>query len=170
MSKNTKKLTRHQGMSLVEVALALAVGGVALASLNVVASDSQSQIKDAAVASQISQIYTAANAYLKTNSTALFNATAAGPVSIPVAVAVPGGTLPPSPAGLPSLQGGGYLPASFVAMNSYGQGYALVFRRDALNPATNVEGLVQTTGHTKIKDIDLGRIAQKVGAAGGAIM
>ena len=160
---------REAGFSLLEMAMALALVAIATAGAIQVSSDSQSQIKAYAAAEQIKEVYQAAQSYLQANSQALAAATAGGVISIPVATTVAGGAPPPGYGVLPSLQGGGYLPGSFVNSNGYGQQLALLFRRDVLNPG-NIEGLVATIGGSPITDNNLGRIANRIGAPGGVYM
>jgi hypothetical protein len=158
------------GMSLVETALALGITGLAMGSMIQISSDAQDQVKDAAIASQVAQVYAAGTSYLQANYANLLAATGGGIVSIPVARTSVTGAVPAQySAGLPSLQGGGFLPASFIGVNGSGQQIAMLFRRDPSNPAM-VDGLVETTGGHATTDVNLGRIAAKIGAAGGAYM
>ena len=169
-SGNLKRRRGQLGLSLLEVVMALVISTVAAVGMMQISSDAQDQIKASAVAEQLKQVYQASQAYMQANSQALVTATASGVVAIPVAKITPTGVVPPGYNGnLPSLQGGGYIPGSFVNANGYGQQLTLLFRRDPLNPA-NVEGLVISSGGTPIKDNNLGRIANRIGAPGGAYM
>ena len=165
-----KRRRAAMGMTLVETALALGITGLAMGSMIQISSDAQDQVKDAAIASQVAQVQAAGTSYLQANYANLLAATGGGVVSIPVARTSVTGTVPAQySAGLPSLQGGGFLPASFIGVNGSGQQIAMLFRRDPNNP-TMVDGLVETTGGHATTDVNLGRIAAKIGAPGGAYM
>ena len=165
-----RKIQKEKGFSLLEIVMALAITAIATASLIQLSSDAQEQIKASAIADQMKVIYQASQAYLQANSQALATATAGGVISIPVATTVAGG-LPPAGynGALPSLQGGGYLPGAFINSNGYGQQMVVLFRMDPVNPG-NIEGMVATIGGSTITDANLGRIANRIGAPGGAYM
>ena len=171
--KNTKHLSLKKrlsaGFSLLEMSMALALAAIATAGMIEISSDSQSQIKAYGAAEQIKQVYQAAENYLQANAQTIATLVGGGVISIPVAQTTPGGLPPPGYGPLPSLQGGGFLPGSFVNSNGYGQQMVLLFRRDPMNPG-NIEGLVATIGGSPITDNNLGRIANRIGAAGGAYM
>jgi type II secretory pathway pseudopilin PulG len=152
------------GFSLVEVALSLGIAGLALVAMAQGADDANRQVKDAATADRISQVYTATQQYLTANPGLAATMTAGTPVKILVGRTSSTGT---APAG--SLQALGFLPADFVDSNPYGQTHAVVLRAEGAAPNTIVEALVQTVGGTTIRDVDLGRIAAKVGANGGVV-
>lgn len=160
---------RGLGMSLVEVAASLAVAGVALSALMQISTDTNNSMRDTSAGNRLQEVQVAAQEYLKANGPALAAAVPVGgtPIVIPVGRTDSAGAIPTGPSGLPSLQGGGFLPSSFVDSNSYRQQHAMIVRQ----PTTGkLEVLVTTTGGLAVPDADLGRIASKVGAAGGVVL
>jgi excisionase family DNA binding protein len=150
---------RRLGFSLVEVALSLGIAGLALVSMEQGADDANRQIKDAAAADRITQVYDAAEQYLAANPGLAGTLTVGTPVQLAVGRTSATGAIPS-----PSLQSLGFLPANYIDSNPYGQTHLVVLRAEANNV---VEALVQTVGGTTIPDVDLGRISAKVGANGG---
>lgn len=157
----TKLRSHRRGFSLVEVALSIGLAGVALAFLEQGADDASRQVKDAAVADRIKEVYNAATAYVAANPGLASSVPVGGSISLPVAKTSAAGTIPAN-----SLQSGGYLPSTFVDSNAYHQSSAVIIRQPS---AGNIEALVTTVGGDTISDVDLGRIAAKVGADGGVV-
>lgn len=153
--------TRRLGFSLVEVALSIGLAGVALAFLEQGADDASRQVKDAAVADRIKEVYNAATAYVQANPGLVSSIPVGGSISLPVAKTSASGAIPVN-----SLQSGGYLPSTFVDSNAYHQSSAVIIRQPS---AGNIEALVTTVGGDIISDVDLGRVAAKVGADGGVV-
>lgn len=158
---NATKRPIRRGFSLVEVALSIGLAGVALAFLEQGADDASRQVKDAAVADRLKEVYSAATAYVAANPGLVSSIPVGGSISLPVAKTTAAGAVPAN-----SLQSGGYLPSTFVDSNAYHQSSAVIIRQPS---AGNIEALVTTVGGDTISDVDLGRIAAKVGADGGVV-
>ena len=151
---------RARGITLLEVALAMAVASIALAGIVRQQIAANEQIKARAVAEKMAEVNDAAKAYMKSHMTDLIAATGGGViVTIPMTGAGPSGSLP-------SFAGGDFLPVTFNDTNGYGQSHYLLVRQ----PSANVlDGLVVTSGGQTIPDNQLGRIASLVGADGGFV-
>lgn len=160
--------TRDRGLTLIETALALGIMALVVASLSMMMAENADQIRARAAADKITEVHEAAKGYIKANYPALLAAAAAGPVTIPSGRATAGGPIPSGPAGLPSLQGGGYLNSTYVDTNGYGQRHYVVVRKLSGTPS-GLEAMVSTEGGRAIPDGQLGRIANFVGAAGGYV-
>lgn len=129
-------------------------------------------------ASRLSALVTAGNEYLN----------GFGPVAVASGLLTPGGppiiipmgrvsstapipegvALPPSVGGtLPSVQGAGYLPASYVDVDAFGQSHDLV-----INEPTNghYQALILSTGGPSVPNSMLGAILQKFPEAGGEVV
>lgn len=150
------------GFSLIEVALSLGIAGLALVAMEQGADDANRQVKDAAAADDLSQVYSAAQQYIQANPAALGTSPAVGTMAqLQVGRTSSTGTIPAG-----SLQALGFLPSDYVNTNPYGQTHVVVLKEAANNI---VEALVETTGGAIIQDVDLGRIAARVGANGGVV-
>lgn len=155
---------RHFGYSLFEISIALGVTALTLATMLTTANDAQHQVKDAATADRLKQIYIAASQFTQGTAQTLASSITVG--STPVAYVVGRTTTSGSvPSG--SLQALGYLPTTFVDVNPYGQHHVVLIRQPT---AGNFDVLVETYGGQTISDLDLGRIALKIGAPGGMIL
>ncbi len=154
------RLRRGRGLSLLEVAVALALAAVVMANLMLLQAQGLQRIKANAVADRLSTIMTAAATYAQTNFNVLAANVGSG-LAVPVTSAMGGG-----PAGLPSIQGSGMLPAGFQATNSFGQTEWLLVRPAA---SGGLDFLVMTGGGQAISDGDLQWIAAKTGAPGGFV-
>lgn len=119
--------------------------------------------KDNAAADQLNEIYVAAQNWVKGNTRNLANLVqdAGGVYQIPAARLTSGDDIPED-----SLQGQGFIPSGFVDTNPYGQHSVMTVWADESNPS-GYNMMVYTTGGAKIKDADIGRIGQKLSAAGG---
>lgn len=159
---------RERGLTLIETALALAIMALIVASLSMMMAENADQVRARATADKITEVHEAAKGYIKANYAALLAAASSGPVTIPSGRPTAGSPVPTGPAGLPSLQGGGYLNSTYVDSNGYGQRHYLVVRKLAGSP-TGLEAMVSTQGGRPISDIQLGRIANFVGSAGGYV-
>lgn len=100
------------------------------------------------VASQGYQIIQAADEYTKANYSALLTSTSGGPQTIPIS----------------ALITTGYLPASFSAMNAYGQTWQVSFYQPAAN---DLDVLVNATGGPLQDQATLAGLAGQMGARGG---
>jgi hypothetical protein len=159
----TRKQTRA-GFSLVETAIALGVLGVALGGMTIMEGDANQQAKDNAAASYITQIQTAAVAYWNVNQQAIKTAVAAQGGAIRIGISLGD----PSDQGLPTLAGGGFLPIGGTdsVPGTVGQTIRLTYAKDG---SGNLDGLIYTLGGAPTPDLDLGRIALKLGATGGVV-
>jgi len=165
---------RQRGFSLLETVIALGIATLALVGFLQLQNLATERVRAVATATRLVQVQAAAQKYVAENAGPLMaglSARPAGPVVIPV-VDLPGGAIPAGPFNLPSLQDGGYLPASFVDMNGYGQSTALLVQLIPLSPIApaHLEAMVTTFGGAPIGDASLGIIAGKIGAAGGMVM
>lgn len=158
----------RRGIGLLEVGLALAV--MAMATLWFAETQfraSQTARTDAS-ATRLATVRIAAQSYLDEHWLRLAELApvGGGPVAVPVGRASPRDGIPEGPGGLPSLQGGGFLPPIYVDRNAYGQGHVLLVRQVENE---RLEGMVAAIGGQAIPDADLGRLAQKVGPFGGFV-
>ncbi|KXV09878.1 hypothetical protein AD930_02310 [Acetobacter malorum] len=119
--------------------------------------------KDSAAADQLNEVYVAAQNWVKGNTQNLANLVqdAGGVYQIPAGRAYSNAQIPEE-----SLQGQGFMPSGFVDTNSYGQHSVMTVWADENNPS-GYNMMVYTTGGATIKDADIGRIGQKLNAAGG---
>lgn len=168
MITHNRNKRRGRGLSLIEVAMALGITAIAMVSVMQLMTQSTAQVRASATADRISQVLEATQNYVSANYTQLVAAAGPGtPLVIPVGRSSPTGAIPGGPSGLPSIQGGGFLPSSYVDVNPFGQRHAVLVRE----PSTNMlEVMITTYGGRSIPDGDLGRIASKVGAVGGFMM
>jgi len=163
---------RLRGVGLLEIGLGLGILGIFLAgSLREVNSQAQdARAKNAA--DHLAQASAASKEYMRVYRTGLLAATAPGGGPVVVRVgrsnatsAIPGG--PSTASTLPSVQGGGFLHASYVDRNSYGGTHFLYVRQPV---AGSLEGIVEARFGTGVTDRALGRIMSRLGAPGGAIL
>ena len=170
-----------RGLSLMEVGLSL--GLVALMGgyiANTISDQTQAQ-RAASSADMMSTVHDASTAYLRTyyqQLTALIPADGASSAMVFVGrpsagAAVPGSTI----VGLPSLQGGGFLPPSFIDKDAFRMHHQLLIRQSA--PGI-LEGLIiqaddsilpgngAAPAGTVLKDVDIGRMVARMGSFGGA--
>ncbi|WP_157763097.1 shufflon system plasmid conjugative transfer pilus tip adhesin PilV [Acetobacter persici] len=119
--------------------------------------------KDSAAADQLNEVYVAAQNWVKGNTQNLANLVqdAGGVYQIPAGRAYSDAQIPEV-----SLQGQGFMPSGFVDTNAYGQHSVMTVWADENNPS-GYNMMVYTTGGATIKDVDIGRIGQKLNAAGG---
>ena len=162
-----RHIHRARGFNLLEVGMALSVTALALAGLNQLGSNATTQLKDQATAARLSQVYQAANSYMQANSATLIanpaiTAGGGGTLAIAIGKTTAGAGIPPN-----SVQSGGFLPASFVDVNPYGQSHELLIQQPTPG---NLVAIVTSYGGQPIKDNDLGSIGTKVGANGGFMM
>src|SRR3546814_8905656 len=104
----------------------------------------------------MSEVTDAARAYVTTHYDELLALAGTGsPVVVPVGRASYGTAIPAGPSGLPSVQGGGFLPAAFIDRNPYGQRHTLLVKEPAVG---ELEALVTTYGGEDIPDREAGRL------------
>lgn len=158
---------RRRGLTIIEMVLSLGLMAVALGGLAIMLRDAAETTRSRSTADTLERVTAAAQQYLETNFVALQPLAAGGPVRVSVAKTTVTGAVPAGPGGgLPSLQGGGFLPTSFIDVNGYQQNHAMIVRQVAGAPE-RLEAIVTTTGGQVIPDDLLGRIAAFVGAEGG---
>lgn len=161
--------SKAYGVGLVEVVLGLAVLSLGMVGMNQVGSDAANQTRALAAATKLEQVHQAAADFVRANQVTLLNATNDGSVARIFAGretatgADPGSNV----AGLGSLQAGGFLPSAYIDRNNFGHRHAVLVRQPSPG---RLEFVVTQVGGRAIKDVELGRIAQRLGAAGGAIL
>jgi type II secretory pathway pseudopilin PulG len=154
-----KRRRRTAGITLLEVAIGIALSAIVAAGVMATVSWSTNQVKLRATADRMNQVLSAAQQYVQANyATLAANVPVGGaPTTVPTTGAV-------GPFGLPTLQGGGYLPSSYVDKNPFAQTHAVLVRQPVAN---TLEVLVATQNGDTIQDADLGTVSSMVGAAGG---
>ncbi len=160
---------RFAGVTLLEVALGLGLLSLGLVAGGRALNENAQATRAASAAGRLGEVSSAASDYVRANRTALLAlAPVAGqPISIPAGRTVPGGAIPTGPGGLTSIQGGGFLPSTFVDQNNYGQNHRLLVRQ---RTAGALEFMVAQVGGRTIPDQDLSRVTQRIGASGGAAL
>jgi len=163
------KSSKRSALTLVEITIALAVSFLFIAMMLRLYQQQRDMQNARAIALRQTEILNAASSYLQGNLDKLATAVAATaePVVIPVGKTTAGGAQPAAPAGLTTVQGGGYLPSVFVDTNYYGQHTNLLVRQGA-NPGS-VEGIVVTYGGRTTPDYIMGLAMEFMGPNGGYI-
>ena len=164
---------RSRGFSLLETVLSMGIAASALGGFMQMQGDASERTRALAAAARVTQIAAAAGDYVKVYGAQLMTAIPPGGATvIPVALTVAGGAVPTGPYGLPSLQGGAFLPSNFVDTNGYAQNTAVIVRNVAASGVTpaHLEALVTTYGGQPIRDAYLSVASGKIGAAGGMVM
>lgn len=150
---------RQRGLTLIEVAVVLAIASVIAAGVSRQLAENAEAVKVRNAASQMDLVVEAAQAYMSARQADLITATAGGPVTVPIT----GGTCTGA---TPSLQACGYLPSAFVNASPYDQTHTLRIRQ----PSANVlEGFVGTTGGNAIPSAKVPRAASLIGPEGGFV-
>lgn len=142
---------RQQGLTLIEVIVALAIGVIALVGIARALTSYTDGLANQAAAAHAKTVSDAARAYIADNHAAL------------VAAAGPSTAATVTPA---QLTAGKYLPTGFNPVNPYGQ----TFTVKVIEPtAGKLEAVVLTTGGDVIKGQNLRKIAQHIGVPGGYV-
>ena len=163
-----RRAARRRGMTLIEAAIALALFALAAGYAVQQVADYLENVKARTTAEKMVEVSDAAKGYVKANYAALLNATPVNSViSIPAGRPSPTAAVPSGPAGLPSIQGGGYLSENFVDTNGFGQRHALLVKRTS---TSRLEAIVTTYGGRTIPDGMLTTIGTYVGNTGGYVM
>jgi len=156
-------------MTLLEVAVALTIAALVMASLVQIQARSADAIKQNAAAERMQAIVTAAASYALANFNQISQdpanggSYAAGGLAIPIFTST--GAVP---VGLTSVQAAGMIPSGFQATNPYGQTEWLLAIRTSTSPVA-MDFLVETEGGNAIADAQLPGVAAKIGAAGGFV-
>lgn len=141
----------QQGLTLIEVIIALAILGAAAMGASRLVDNYSSNMRANVAAGQLEAFGDAVNSYVEDNYAAVEGvATASTPALITV----------------PILQATGYLSSGFFAQNGFGQTMCAL----VLQPTSgHLQGLVVTQGGQAINDLDLGQIAGLIGGGGGGV-
>ena len=169
MTKLSAPHAAPRGFSLLEITLAIGISGILMGSIWQLMGITAQQREAASVASQAYAVAQAGQSYLNANATTLLALPGLAGINDVVRLKV---TAADTGANATNVQDSGYLPASFVNFNSYGQSYAFYAQRQeggAAGPdaADQLIGLVITTGGSMIGDQLGARAASSIGAAGG---
>jgi len=168
----SKRLRRQRGLTLIESALVLTIAALTMVFFVRMLSDNAEVMKAKGVSEKMVEVFDAAGKYIKVNNAALVNTISPGSlIVIPVGRPDVSSSVPSGPAaGLPSLQGGGFLSPGFIDRNSYNQRHALIVRNVTVpGIGQRLDGLITTYGGMKIPDRQLQKIAGFIGAAGGYV-
>lgn len=142
---------KQMGFTAIELMVVLIVTIAALAAGGQALNDYTDGMVQQSASDHAKSVSDAAVRYIKDNNAAV------------LAVATP---TTPATITVPMLQGAGYLPAAFTAVNPYNQTYSIL----ALEPtAGQLQTLIVTSGGETISELGIRRIAQQVGARGGFI-
>lgn len=165
--KNTFKKRSQRGLTLLETAMVLAVISISMAGMSLMLADNAKATKVKASAERMTEVTEATQNYVSANYSQLVTLADAGaPVVIPVGRDCATCAVPTGPGGLPSIQGGGFLPANFINVNPFQQRHAVLVREPTVG---RLEVIVTTYGGTQLEDDDLGRLSASIGANGGAV-
>lgn len=168
-----RKSSRQRGLTLMEVALGLGVLAIGAASMAEHMADNARTIRTAAAASKLNEVHQAADRMVAERFDDIVSAIGGpgGMIVIPVGRASAGAAIPTGPAGLPSLQGGGYLSPSYVDRNSYNQRHAVLVKDTSVDPDNpRLSVLVTTWDGMPITDEHLARMSGFIGAHGGVML
>lgn len=162
---------RRRGFSLLEITLAMGIGGMLLSSIWQLMAFQGQQREANTLASQAYAVAQAGQSYISANSTTLLALSQLNAINNVARIKI---TSTDTGDTATNVQDTGYLPSSFVATNSYGQGYALYVQRQdggaaGVDTSDRLIGLVVTTGGATIGDELGARVATSLGAAGGFI-
>jgi len=172
MTSPSLKLFRRNGFSLLEVTIALSISGVLLSGIWQLAGNAQQQRSVSALVGQTLAVTRAAQNYINGNRAALMALSGLSALNSAVRVKI---TSSDTGATSDSLQGAGYLPANFVNLNSFGQSYVLMVKREdggtigVADSGDRLAGLLVTTSGTAISDDLSVKVASSIGAAGGYV-
>ena len=159
---------RNRGFSLLEIVLVLGIAALMSVLIMSTWQTSAERIRAKGVGDKLQIVTEAAKSYIKANATALQTlAPTNGALFIPVGKTSAAGAIPTGPSGLKSIQGGGFLPVSFIDTNAFGQNTALLVKKNT--SGNGLEALVTTYGGRKMPDDMLGHAANTIGARGGYV-
>ncbi len=169
MPHMTRKARRRAGLTLVEAGVVLALLAITMGGFVQWVSSAAEDQRSRTAADRMQEILQASQQYMRANQTALVQlAKAGGNLSVGVAMPTPGGSDPGGPGGgLPSLQGGGFLPSTYVDVDTYAQAHRLVVKQVGTGANAHLEGMVVSMGGYAIPDRQIGRVAKFIGEQGG---
>ncbi len=163
----SRRKNKQRGLGLLEVSLVLIVVAVMAVGISRMISDNSRALQAKSDAEKLQTVVKAAQSYMELNEAALIAATGGGvTIAIPIAKTTQGGVSPAAPAGFTSVQDGGFLPASFIDVNSAQQSHALIVKQDG---AGELDAIVTTYGGAALDDSEVSVISGLVGAAGGGV-
>lgn len=150
-SMRTSRITKQLGFTAIELLVVITVAVAGLAMGGEAFNRWSESMANQTASDHAKQVISATQKYTKDNFSALQStATATTPANITVSM----------------LQSTNYLPASFNALNNYGQSYSIA----VLQPvAGKLQTLITTSGGETIQELSLRRIAQQIGAMGGYV-
>lgn len=158
---------RESGLSYLELVAVLFAITMISTMIGSMLADNARTMKAQSNAEKLRTITETAERYIATYQTDLAAAVAGGgTLAIPVARTCAGCAQPPAPAGFQTLQDAGFLPSSFVDVNSNQQSHALLVQR---SPSGGVEAIITTYGGSRMSDEDIGYVSSMIGAAGGGV-
>ncbi|NDV50165.1 tail fiber domain-containing protein [Salipiger sp. PrR003] len=158
---------RERGLSYLELVGVLFAITMISTMIGSMLADNARTMKAQSNAEKLRTITETAERYIATYQTDLAAAVAGGgTLAIPVARTCAGCAQPPAPAGFQTLQDAGFLPSSFVDVNSNQQSHALLVQR---SPSGGVEAIITTYGGSRMSDEDIGYVSSMIGAAGGGV-
>ena len=158
----------RRGLTLIEAAMVLAVASLVVGGLSLTLGEMSENNRARAVADRLTEITDAAAKYVNANQGALTTQTVGGTVKvvIPVGRTTATGAVPAGPGGLPSVQGGGFLPSSFVDADAFNQNHQVVV--EYITTGTpHLEAMVVSYAGNPIPDRLLGVAARFAGAQAG---
>lgn len=171
MRYHRKQKQKSAGFTILEVGIAIAIAMLLSSLWTRSISHSTQVISDQRAAQQMQYVTDAARKYVQANSYVLAQTVpvGGGTIEIPVARTSSHQQAPaPYNSNLPSLQGGGYLSASFIDSGFHGQHYAFLIQQPT---AGDIESIITTTGGQVLSDQELGQIVQYIkDGSGGSVM
>lgn len=164
----SRGLRRQRGAMLLDYVLAIGLISVLMAGFVSVQQTSFLSIKTGDVASNLDTITRGVQSYLSAYSNQVAAATSVGgpALAIPIARTAAGGAVPAGPAGLPSVQGAGFLPPGFIDRDQFGQTHELLVRQPT---AGQYEAMVVSQGGQDLTDAELGELIGRAGGQAGEI-
>lgn len=153
---------------MIEAAMVLGLMAIVMARVADMMAENARTVKENAAVGRMREVVAAASRYVEVNYSTLSTDTALGGAYVSGGLAVPVSDDVAAPAGLTSIQGGGFLPESFGPTNPFGQREWLLVKRHPTVP-NRLDMLVVAEGGTPIDLAKLPGVAAKVGAAGGMV-
>lgn len=159
---------RARGLTMIEAAMVLGLMAIVMARVADMMAENARTVKENAAVGRMRQVIDGASKYVETNYSMLSTDTAAGGAYVAGGLAIPLADDVAAPAGLTSIQGGGFLPEAFAPTNPFGQREWLLVKRHPTVPS-RIDMLVVTEGGEPLQAAKLPGIAARIGAAGGFV-